>query len=46
MLSTLTAAQEAYSVAAGGKSIKFEEIDNLSIVGYDGSELKITRRGG
>lgn len=38
--------QPEHRVAVGKKTIEFEEIDRLMIIGYDGNELKINRKGG
>lgn len=45
-VSLLVYAQPEHKVALNGKPILFEEIDNLVIVGYDGTDLRITREGG
>lgn len=39
-------AQAEHKVAVDGRTIVFEEIDNLVIIGYDGNDLKIGRQGG
>lgn len=42
LFSLLLSAQPEHKVAVGNKIIEFSEIDNLMVVGYDGSELKLT----
>jgi hypothetical protein len=39
-------AQAEHRVSVGNKTIEFREIDNLMIIGHDGKDLKITRKGG
>ncbi len=36
-------AQAEHRIPLSGKAVEFREIDNLKIVGYDGTELKISR---
>lgn len=38
--------QPEHRVAVGKKMIELQEIDNLMIIGHDGAELKINRKGG
>lgn len=38
--------QPEHRVAVGNKIIEFQEIDRLMIIGHDGDELKINRKGG
>lgn len=38
-------AQPEHRVAVDGKTIVFEELDNLVIIGYDGADMKIGRQG-
>jgi hypothetical protein len=39
-------AQAEHKVSVDGKTIVFEEIDHLTLVGYDGKDLKISRASG
>jgi len=43
LFSLLLSAQPEHKVAVGNKIIEFSELDNLMVVGYDGSELKLTK---
>lgn len=38
-------AQPEHRIAVGSKSIEFEEIDRLIIIGHDEKDIKITRKG-
>ncbi|MFT4685547.1 MAG: DUF4097 and DUF4098 domain-containing protein YvlB [Neolewinella sp.] len=38
--------QPEHRVTVGKKTIELQEIDNLMIIGHDGEELKINRKGG
>ncbi|MEM6769077.1 MAG: hypothetical protein AAF597_00720 [Bacteroidota bacterium] len=46
LISFGVAAQPEHKVAVDGKTIVFEEIDNLVLIGYDGKDLKIGRQSG
>lgn len=45
-VSMFASAQPEHKVAIAGKTVVFEEIDNLIVVGYDGTDLRINREGG
>lgn len=45
LFSLLLTAQGEHKVAVGNKTIEFKEIDNLMIIGYDGTELKLSKEG-
>lgn len=46
LFSVILSGQPEHRVAITGKTVVFEEIDHLMIVGYEGTDLKIGRQGG
>ncbi len=45
LFSVSISAQPEHRVAVDGRTIVFEELDNLVVIGYDGNDLKIGRQG-